>query len=250
MPDLKLQKKIKELSTPEPNSGCWLWEHNCFGTGYGMLKWNGRTSGAHRFSYEAFVGDIPSGLCALHLCDTPLCVNPNHIWIGTKADNAIDAARKGRFRKSNPSSWGEKQHCSKLTKADVADILVMRSLRGLTLTKIAERFGVNHKTIYPICAGKSWQHLTHGHRDVIVFPEGEPLESFNSRLDEMFDYLRSDQRPHRPRLAESDIAEICEMRYLRGLTPKQISKEFGVSRSTINKILAGTLWKHITGRST
>jgi hypothetical protein len=98
--------------------------------------------------------------------------------------------RKGS-KTSVPTIQGERHSNSKLTETKVADILVMRHLRGIYGRKIAKEFGVSHNTIEVLCYGRTWKHLTHGHRDVIVFPEGEPVEAFNARLDEIFDYLKN-----------------------------------------------------------
>lgn len=91
---------IERTSIPEPNSGCWIWVAGVWGGRRGMLygyaSFQGRTRLAHRASYEAFKGPIPDGLCVCHSCDNPLCVNPDHLWLGTHTDNRRDMIRKGR----------------------------------------------------------------------------------------------------------------------------------------------------------
>lgn len=81
----------------DPNGGCWLWSGAVAGNGYGAFKYNKRNIGAHRFSISHFKGDIGSQH-VLHSCDTPLCVNPDHMRPGTRSENMVDAIRRGRKR--------------------------------------------------------------------------------------------------------------------------------------------------------
>lgn len=82
----------------EPNTGCWLWTGATAGNGYGKLGLDGRTVYAHRTFYESVVGAIPAGLKVCHRCDTPSCVNPDHLFVATQAANLADARAKGRTR--------------------------------------------------------------------------------------------------------------------------------------------------------
>jgi hypothetical protein len=66
---------------------CWLWTASTFTAGYGAFSWAGRTSGAHRFAYETFVGPIPEGSEIDHRCHTPSCVNPQHLQVVTRHQN-------------------------------------------------------------------------------------------------------------------------------------------------------------------
>jgi hypothetical protein len=96
-----LQERFEEKYTPEPNSGCWLWTATIDEDGYGKMRIGGRGTRHLRATHVALalVGrTVPAGMQALHTCDIPSCVNPDHLWIGTGADNMRDKTRKGRCR--------------------------------------------------------------------------------------------------------------------------------------------------------
>lgn len=79
-------------------NGCWLWQASGIPAGYGTFSVRGKKCRAHRVSYGLFVGPVPAEKCVLHKCDTPKCVNPEHLFLGTHLDNVRDKIRKGRAR--------------------------------------------------------------------------------------------------------------------------------------------------------
>lgn len=78
--------------------GCQIWTASVDRFGYGRLTVNGKTTHAHRASWECANGPIPDSLWVLHRCDTPPCINPDHLFLGTPADNVADMIRKQRHR--------------------------------------------------------------------------------------------------------------------------------------------------------
>ena len=103
-----LQQRIKVNSKLIPESGCWLWSKACEKkNGYGVISVKNKQERAHRTSFVAYIGPIPNGMLVCHHCDTPACVNPNHLFIGTFKDNNQDSILKKRHRNNR------KTHCLK-----------------------------------------------------------------------------------------------------------------------------------------
>lgn len=129
--------------------GCWLWTGPKDGKGYGMFRAGEKTRRAHRFSYALYVGVIPENMLVCHRCDTPACVNPAHLFIGTSRDNAEDREQKGRGVR--PS--GEAHHNAKLTmeqaKAIRADNRKQR--------EIAADYGISQHAVWAVKQNKVWR---------------------------------------------------------------------------------------------
>lgn len=135
--------------------GCWIWTANIDRYGYGKIKIAGKDLKAHRFSYSIYVNAEIGSLYVLHRCDNPRCVNPDHLFVGTAADNMKDRDRKGR--RSTKSGWprrsGSSHGRSKLTETDV---IAIRS-DSRTQVEIAKQFGVGRTQISKIKCGENWR---------------------------------------------------------------------------------------------
>lgn len=94
--DQALADKLQERSIPEPNSGCWIWTAYVSASGYGAMCFRGKRQYAHRLSLIAKNGPIAPGLCVCHRCDNPLCINPDHLFLGSHRENMHDRDKKGR----------------------------------------------------------------------------------------------------------------------------------------------------------
>ncbi len=135
-----------------PN-GCWLWIASCDPDGYGRFYHLGGLRRAPRVSWALTNGSIPKGLCVLHHCDNPPCVNPTHLFLGTNADNTRDAARKGRMHP------GESNGSHKLTKEEVLEIREEYAYGDMTQRELADAYGVSQPQISVIVNRKRWKHL-------------------------------------------------------------------------------------------
>lgn len=138
-------------SRVEKTPSCWLWQGNGRVNGYGRysIRRSRRTRHylVHRIAFGLLRGAIPQELNVLHSCDVPLCVNPNHLFLGTQADNTADMVRKHR------QARGERVSTCKLTLNQVREIRASHE----TALILAITYGVSRNQIYVIRRGQSWR---------------------------------------------------------------------------------------------
>jgi hypothetical protein len=142
----------------EKTPGCWLWVGNLGIGGYGRIVVNGVKVKAHRYSWEIHNGPVPDGLFVCHSCDRPGCVRPDHLFLGTNADNRRDSVEKGRHAVGY--RMGEDCHFAKLSADDAREIRRrhVRRSRGPNGTKaMAAEFGVLPEAIRRVLRGNSWK---------------------------------------------------------------------------------------------
>lgn len=128
--------------------GCRIWTAAKDRDGYGFIQQDGEKRRAHRVAWELENGSIPDGIHVLHKCDTPSCVNPGHLFLGTIADNNRDKFEKRR------QSAGERHGRAKLSLDQVAEI---RAIRGERQKDIAATFGVSRSLVGMIQQGLIWR---------------------------------------------------------------------------------------------
>lgn len=147
-----LEAKLAYYSAPGPGN-CRLWT-GAQQKGYGSLKWEGRHAGAHRLAWQIEKGPIPDGLLVCHNCpsgDNPLCINVDHLWLGTDATNAADRDRKGRL----VVPPGRFVWPKKLTQEKARAVFNAIGKH----TDIAQSFGVTRVTVSMIKRKKTWRHI-------------------------------------------------------------------------------------------
>lgn len=134
---------------------CWEWIAGQNAMGYGFLahRVKGLSTLAHRVSYHIHHGEIPDGLCVLHRCDNPPCVNPAHLWLGTRAENMADKMSKGR------QPVGSRHWYSKLTEAKVLEARLLYAGGTVSQRAVAEMLGVDGATTAVMLSGKTWKHV-------------------------------------------------------------------------------------------
>lgn len=143
--------RLEERSCPEAITGCVLWLGNTDRWGYGRIWFNGQTRRAHKIAFELAHGPIPAGLFVCHRCDTPACINVEHLSLGTPADNMRDRDTRGRC------ALGERHGCALITAAQAAEI--KRRLSCERAARIARDMGLAPHIIYNISHGKTWRHV-------------------------------------------------------------------------------------------
>lgn len=137
------------------DGGCWEYQDRLDKHGYGRID----SSFVHRVFYQKLKGDI-GGLCVLHKCDNPKCCNPDHLFLGTKADNTADMIAKGRM------AVGEDLPHAKLTADKVREIrrkalaktYVQKSERQ-TILALADEYGMSEHAIYQVIKRMNWKHV-------------------------------------------------------------------------------------------
>lgn len=142
--------------------GCWLWTGSKTSKAgrpnseqYGEVRVCGKLVRVHRVSAAINLGfDLKDKQDVCHKCDVPLCFNPAHLFVGSRADNNRDKARKGR------GSYGPKSNKTGLTEERVVEIFIARHVEGLGVRAVGRKFRMPHNTVSNLLLGKRWPHIT------------------------------------------------------------------------------------------
>ena len=140
-----VEKPVERL----PWTGCWVWMQRVDKDGYGSYGGHGKNARAHRLAFRLWKGPIPLGRLICHSCDTPACVNPDHLSLGTDHSNSQDKVKRGRQPR------GEAAANVKLTEDDVRAIRASKEPQK----KCGARYGIGQMQVSRIRRGMRWAHI-------------------------------------------------------------------------------------------
>lgn len=151
-------ERFNEKWIPEPNTGCWIWDGYGFSGRYGSFNMGGRGMDemAHRASWKLNKGPIPPGMDVCHKCDVPRCVNPEHLFIGSRSDNLKDMVSKKRAG-NHQRLDGKPNKRFILTVEQVQEIRALYPAGG-SYAKLGKRYGVSAITISRVVSGERYKN--------------------------------------------------------------------------------------------
>ena len=202
---------------------CWEWtaalSKNDGKNGYGVFRVGNKVYVANRISALIKHGAIPPGLEVCHSCDNKPCVNPRHLFFGTRAENVQDAKSKGLI------PFGERVGSSVVKEAQVVKIKKMLARGKISRRKIAVMFGVSCSVLQGIAEGRTWRHV-----DV---PTGWVKQG-----------RQRGERVHNAKLTDALVVELRKAR-AAGAPYTELKKQFGVGDMAIYNIVYRRTWKHV-----
>ena len=186
--------------------------------GYG-ITWDRetkKTTYAHRFFYKQLVGEIPEGMFVCHKCDTPDCVNPEHLFLGTAKDNTQDMLSKNRFNPPDyPHEYGERASHAKLTQEQVENLCAIYKIGGKSQRQLAKEFGICQRHVGRLVRGLSWKNCS----------------------IEVVGHIRDNGK-----LSKEQVNEIRALYSRGGISYKRIAEIFNISKSQVHNIITYKSW--------
>lgn len=144
-------------------TGCHEWQRRFDKQGYGFFHFVGCQGKllylrAHRCAWEYAFGPVPADVCVLHECDNPKCVNPDHLFLGTRTDNHDDMVAKNRHNKFGSGLHGSQVPNAKLTEKRVV-VVIRKLLAGKSQNRVAQELGLHSNIVSSIARGVAWAHV-------------------------------------------------------------------------------------------
>ncbi len=198
------------------DSDCWEWMGAKL-QGYGLFRAKGQCRRAPRVSWQIAHGDIPDELHVCHRCDTPSCVNPAHLFLGTQADNMRDKVAKGRHPR------GESSPVAKITEEDVRAIRRAYAA-GATQYALADQYNLHQVQIGHIVTGERWAHVRMEDGSAGTFPAGTNRRRIAKLSDDIAARIRADYAAG-------------------GIKQKELGARYGVGQDVISRIVNNKVWK-------
>jgi predicted DNA-binding protein YlxM (UPF0122 family) len=193
---------------------CWITDYKIDTNGRPRISLNSKQFILARVVYEVYKEDFSKNLFVCHTCDNPLCINPEHLYLGDNTEKALNQTRRNKQAKGSGIS------SSKLNEAQVAEIKELLIEEKLSLREIAEKFNVSATAIHFIKHGKSWTHV------------------------EGIDKITVKQNISYKRLSEEEVTSIRRL-IAEGKSLTEISNLFNVNVSTVSKIKSNKTWNHL-----
>ena len=160
---MTFSEKFFSKTKLNPSTNCIEWQNAKDKFGYGKIKYADGVRSTHRIAFELKYGPIPEDLCVLHKCDNPSCINVDHLFLGTRAENMADKVAKGRQSKgpeqhrNRKPNTGENNGRAKLSLQDVTEIRDLYDNGICKQSELAERYGVDWRQIHRIIKRKHWK---------------------------------------------------------------------------------------------
>lgn len=215
-------KIFSNIDYPGNDNDCWKWIGYFNNKGYGNIGLFGTYHLAHRLIYQCYHGKINPNICVLHHCDNTVCVNPNHLFLGTQQDNLNDMVNKNR------SGKGSKNSQSILTEENVIDILLgVQNGIYTSVTQICSKFQISEGPIRDIFKKRNWTHITK-----------------NYNMTQLHLKLNSGNLG-KGKLSINDV-QLIKQRLQNNDTITSIAIDFEVVNSIISNIKKNNIWKHVT----